>query len=88
MNTRPKGEQPSEARGYPAREGAHHRAQIQRLEQAKERMATTPWSGSPPTQSMAVVLEARLRYETTMAEWAEWAITQFSEDGPTMSDKR
>jgi hypothetical protein len=34
---------------------------------------------------MAVVLDARLRYETAMAEWAEWAITPFSATSPVQA---
>jgi DNA-binding PadR family transcriptional regulator len=70
----------AEARAYLAREATYHRTQAEQLEQAQERIATSPWSGSPPAQSMAVVLEARLRYESAMAEWADWAITQFAEE--------
>ncbi len=72
----------SEARDYLARERVYHRAQVERLRQAKEWIGATAWSESPPAQSMGIVLEAMLRYETTMTDWAEWAITRFSDDSP------
>ncbi len=35
------------------------------------------WRSSPaPTAAMGIVLEAGIRYERTMLEWAEWAIEE------------
>ncbi len=72
----------AEAREYLAQEAAHHRRRLQRLTEMKAQVASLPWAGRPDAQSVFVVLEASVRCEMAMADWAEWAITQFAADEP------
>jgi DNA-binding PadR family transcriptional regulator len=69
-----------EARAYLAQEAAYHRAQTQHLKQVEQFMAASPWAERPRVQSIAIVLEAGIRHEQVMADWAEWAAKRFNED--------
>ena len=52
-----------------------HRERLEEYEQRRSGAGDVPADGGPSHYSR-IALEAGIRYETAMAEWAEWAIEQ------------
>jgi DNA-binding PadR family transcriptional regulator len=61
---------PDEARTYLRAEAARHREQLAEYDAIAEQI---PAGASAPVQWSRISLEAGIRHERAMAEWAEWA---------------
>ena len=62
--------EPDDARAYLRAEAAGHRAQLAAYDAIAEQI---PADASAPVQWSRISLEAGIRHERAMAEWAEWA---------------
>lgn len=60
---------PDRAREYLRGEAQYHRDKLEQY----ERFAASPPSDHPAERSARISLEAGIRHERTLAEWAEWA---------------
>jgi DNA-binding PadR family transcriptional regulator len=65
---------------YVTREEEFHTRQARQLSQVKEQLLASPNAKRRQVQAMTIFLEAAIRFENAMVEWAEWARTQFGEE--------
>jgi PadR family transcriptional regulator, regulatory protein AphA len=73
-----------QARSYFEQEGARHRA---RLEQYMD-IAAGPRPRTPAQRYDRIALEAGIRYEQAMSEWADWALSQVKRSSRQNSTNR
>jgi PadR family transcriptional regulator AphA len=66
--------EPAQARTYLSREADHHAAQLAHYQRQADALSAT----TPAEQAMRIAVEASLRYEQAMSDWARWATQQFA----------
>jgi DNA-binding PadR family transcriptional regulator len=68
---------PADAAAYLESEAVRHREHVERYERIA---AEIPLERHPADRWGRIALEAGIRYERTMAEWAEWAAAEIERD--------
>ena len=76
--------EPDRAREYLRGEARYHRGKLEQY----ERIAASPPSDHPAERSARISLEAGIRHERTLAEWAEWAERQLLRPQATARRRR
>lgn len=70
--------EPAKARDYLRGEEEYHRAKLGRYEE----IASSPASEDPASRSARITLEAGIRHERTLVDWAAWALRRLGGRGP------
>jgi DNA-binding PadR family transcriptional regulator len=74
---------PDEAIALIGRERAAHEATLQRYEAVAD--LRTDWSSHPEQRSQRIMLEAGIRYERGLVEWADWATNEIRSTQPAVA---